>query len=74
MARQIHHILDIPSCTLLVGDDPVVRSDETEVDAGAGEISPSDPLPDFSICDLMGAIIVGAEYHNPEAVRRLQRS
>lgn len=67
VVRQLQHTLDIPSRAFLIDDGPPAPRD----DAGLDE--EPDPVADFSTCDLMGVVIVGAEYSNPEAVRTFLR-
>ena len=74
MVSQLHQRLDLFSIPFLVSDEPAAWRDRFGSKAGTESGDLTVPDLDFSGCDIMGILIVGAEYHNPEVVRMLQQS
>lgn len=71
--RRLRPSLEFESCAFLFDDDPMGRFDNLGLGEGTDGNDFSDPIFDLSGCGLMGVVIVGADYHNPEIVQKLQR-
>lgn len=71
--RHLRKILDVESLAFFFGDDPAACIDDSGGGEGTNGFSPPAPAPDLAVCSFMGVLVVGADYHDPGAVRRLRR-
>ena len=65
--RQLHQALLIDSCAFLIDHDPESRQ-ENSLSAETFWIDHVETVPDFSVSEVMGVVIVGAEHQNPSEI------
>ena len=69
--RQLHQALSIKSCAFLIDHDPESQQEDSPP-AHTSLISHVETVPDFSVSDVMGVVIVGAEHQNPSEILSLK--
>ncbi len=69
--RQLHQALSIESCAFLIDHGPESLQEDNSP-AYTSLINHVEIVPDFSVSDVMGVVIVGAEHQNPSEILSLK--
>jgi hypothetical protein len=69
--RQLHQALSIESCAFLIDHDPESLQEDSSP-AYTTLINHVEIVPDFSVSDVMGVVIVGAEHQKPSEILSLK--